>query len=331
MKKVFLSLFTFLAIGLSAYAEDSEFKPSGSLYGTLFADFNSGLNEQNKAGFDMTRAILGYKYKFLPNLEAAISVDGVAGKTKSGEVKPRLYNAYVKYKSNGFTFNAGMFSQTQFSLQQKIWGHRYVMKSAMDLYKMGNSVDLGVNASYDFSPMFSMDATVVNGEGYKEIKMDDSFRTSLGATLTLAEKFYVRVYGDFYNKGDKEPASADISLKNQFSVSSFLGYKGKTTLFGVEWSKQFNNDNIKDHNYSILSTYLTQSLTNKKWSFYGRYDYVYGQEKNNFNWYDDQQMIAFGVEYAPVKYIKISPNFRNINYSKKKSEQFIFVSAEFTF
>ena len=41
-----------------------------------------------------------------------------------------------------------MISTKLFKVQEELWGHRYLMKTFSDEYKLGHSADLGVNVSF---------------------------------------------------------------------------------------------------------------------------------------------------------------------------------------
>ena len=48
-------------------------------------------------------------------------------------------------------------------------GRRYIDKSAQDKYKWASSADAGVSLDYKLSNKISLDAQVLNGEGYKKL------------------------------------------------------------------------------------------------------------------------------------------------------------------
>lgn len=91
-----------------------------------------------------------------------------------------IKNALITYRTGNLTLNGGLISTTQFNMQEKFWGYRYVMKSFQDEYKFGSSADLGISAVYKFADWISADAIVVNGEGYKR------FRTRMVFSMVLA-------------------------------------------------------------------------------------------------------------------------------------------------
>ncbi len=331
---LFLSLCIIFSINSFSQNDSIVFKPSGRVFGTSFLDYSSGLNSSNNtSGFDITRALLGYKYKFTQNLEATISIDGAAGKSTNDKLEVHVRNAFVSWSNQGFKLDVGLITLKQFSLQQKMWGHRYALQSQQDLAGMGHSVDLGAQASYTFSPLFSIDLGFTNGEGYKKIRKDKSMRYSLGATTKPLENFVFRVYGDIYSTDKDKYAELNIDKKmmNQFSYSAYIGYQNENIVAGLEYNKQLHNQYIRGNHIDGVSVFSTYFI-NSKWNVYARYDY-YGSSSygEHSSWYDDRHLIVAGVEFKPFNILRLTPNFRNINYTGRASEQFVFMNAEINF
>lgn len=324
-------------VSLNGYSqiENTDFKPSGKVTVTSYFDYSTGLNSNsNEYGFDLTRALIGYKYKFHPKLEAVVSIDGTAGRSVDDDVKVYLRNAYVSWTEGNFKLKVGLTGLTQFNLQQSIWGHRYALKSQQDLIGMGESVDLGIVASYNFNDAISADFSLTNGEGYKVIRKDKSTRYGLGITYKPFKNFVLRVFGDIYTK-DKDKFDQEAigtPIRNQFTYSFFAGYKNDLLSAGVEFNKQLHNGYVKGNHLSAASVYSTVNI-DSKWNIYARYDYsgATNDIDSQYAWYDDYQGIIAGIEYRPIKYLRFSPNFRNYNYKRHSSEQYIFISGEFTF
>ena len=61
-----------------------------------------------------------------------------------------------------------MIGTKNFKFMEKTWGRRYIDKSAQDKYKWASSADAGVSLDYKLSNKISLDAQVLNGEGYKK-------------------------------------------------------------------------------------------------------------------------------------------------------------------
>lgn len=310
------------------------FKPSGEVFGVSFLDYSTGLNSNsNNSGFDLTRALLGYKYRFQHNFTATVAIDGAAGKSANDKLQVHVRNAFVSWKDSGFKIDVGLMNLKQFSLQQDMWGHRYALQSQQDIGDMGHSVDIGSVVTYTFSPIIAADISITNGEGYKNIRKDKSMRYSMGATVEPIEHFIFRLYGDIYttDREQFDKLESDAKMKNQFTYSAFLGYDNDFIVAGLEYNKQFNNNYIKGNNIDGASAFATVYF-HPRWNAYARYDYYGSSSDNEISaWYDDRQMIVAGVEFKAFSNLKFSPNFRNINYSRSASEQYLFFSGEFKF
>lgn len=317
-----------------AQSDTTTFKPSGKIFGLSFFDYSSGLNSSsNTSGFDITRALLGYKYQFHQNFMATIAIDGAAGRSTDDKVEVHVRNAFATWQDKGFRVDIGMMTLKQFSLQQSMWGHRYALQSQQDIADMGHAVDVGLQATYTFSPILSADISITNGEGYKTIRKDKSTKYSIGATVNPIDHFTFRLYGDIYtsDRDQFNKLGVDSRMKNQFTYSTFLAYENDFMVTGVEYNKQMNNKHIKGNSIEGFSTFSTIYF-HPKWNAYARYDYYNSSNDGEYKaWYDDRQMIVAGIEFVPFSFLRFSPNFRNINYSKSSSEQYIFISGEFKF
>jgi hypothetical protein len=204
-----------------------------------------------------------------------------------------IKNAQISWKTGNWTLTGGLISTTQFNMQEKFWGYRYVMKSFQDLYKFGNSADLGISAAYKFNDWLSADAIVVNGEGYKKVQKNDGLMYGLGATLSPVEGLSMRVY---YGLNE----ASEVDAENIQNLATFIGYKGKKFSLGAEYNRIWNAKYSKGNDYDGFSFYGTAKL-NDKTDLYLRYD-----ECSNGN----ESAIIAGLQCKLGKYVKISPNFR---------------------
>jgi hypothetical protein len=321
----------------TSYAQDSsEFKPSGKVIARSFLDFSKGFGDDNKSGFDISRALLGYNYKFARTLQAQVVIDGAAGKTPSDGLEVYLRNAFVNWNDKGFNINVGMIGLMEFSVQESYWMHRYVMKSFQDLNKMGPSVDMGITAEYTFNSYISADISITNGEGNKKIKKDNSMRYAAGLSLHPVENTIFRIYGDVYNESaslrDALPDGvADIRFKNQYTLSIFTGYQDKKISAGAEYNRVFNKGFVGKKDYYGYSFYTSAKIA-PKWRTFIRYDLTDSLMPDSFvsPWNSaDGQLMMIGVEFQPLEQLKIAPNFRNQNPNRSESQRYLFVSVEF--
>ena len=309
---IILSLIVALPALNSNAQSDNIFTPMGKPFALVFSDVNYSLNKAgNSMAFEITRAYLGYEYFFSKNISSKVNIDVAdpgAGKLMMTAI---IKNAFVQFKNNNFSIRMGMISTDQFSLQEKQWGYRYIYKSFQDAYNFGPSADLG--AAIEFSPakIISFDFSVLNGEGYKRIQLDSTFKTTFGLTLKPVKGLIIRGYYDI--------------MKNRFTQTStalFTGYTIKTFRAGIEYNIQKNNGMIYGNNFSGISIYSSLGIA-EKFSIFTRYDNLKSSVPGNmtepWNKNKDGQLFLAGLDYLPVKGVKIAPTFLEwIPYDKLK-------------
>ena len=290
-------------MGIAAQAQDTKVEePKGKAIVQVFGNFHSGFGAENDdRGFELERSYLGYEYK----LGNGLSVKGVMDIGKSNDVSDYqriayIKNAMVSWKKGNFTLNGGLISTTQFNFQEKFWGYRYIMKSFQDMYKFGNSADLGISASYKFTDWLSADAIIANGEGYKKIQKNDGLNYGFGVTLTPVDGFQVRLYGGLNESGQE--GKDDV-----VNMAAFAGYKCNEFTVGAEYNymqNASNKDGADQYGYSAFASVRVSKNT----EMFARFDDVYS--KNDWNIAKDEQVAIVGAQFKLSKYVKIAPNFR---------------------
>lgn len=290
-------------IGITAQAQDTRTESvKGEAIVQVFGNFNTTIDAETPgSGFELERAYLGYEYQLDENL----TIKGVMDIGKSTDVSDYHRIAYVKnamisWKKGNFTLNGGLISTTQFNFQEKFWGYRYILKSFQDLYKFGNSADLGLSASYKITDWISADAIVVNGEGYKKVQKANGLNYGMGLTLTPLEGFQVRLYSGLNQAADKN--QEDI-----VNIAAFAGYKTDRFTIGAEYNHMLNASYTDGADMSGYSAFASMNL-DKGISVYARFDQV--SSKDNWNIAKDQQAAIAGAQFKLGKYVKIAPNFR---------------------
>ncbi len=310
----------FTAAGLWAQtSETEEFKPSGKPIVTIFTDFTVSSatldsfniqdgsftidDEKVSKKFNVTRAYLGYKYNFSPNFSSTLILDvGDVGPAVTLDRVAYLKIASLDYSNEKFNLSFGLLSTTAFNETDKLWGHRYIYKSFQDAYKFNSSADFGVKTDYKFNKLISADAALFNGEGYKVAdRIDSTLKLALGTTLTPGENILFRVYYDFLND------SVD-----QQTLGLLGGYKfGKYTL-GADYNYQVNNARKDGQDFSGISLFAHGPIT-KKMSGFIRFDHLTSNtlpaEDNPWNINKNGQTYIAGIEFFPVKGIKLAPTF----------------------
>jgi len=317
--------------GKIALAGDSTLLSPGRVYGRIFSNFHSELNAgDNASAFEISRAYFGYERQLSKYFSANIKLDIGSPEDLSEYSLIRRYayfkNALLKYKRNKLTLNFGIIDMLHFKLAEKYWAHRYIEKTFVDNYRLGFSADLGAQGIYDWTDWLSLDFTLSNGEGYTRLQTDNTFRTALGISLYPGWNLITRFYYDY---SDKETVMS--------TAHAFLGYKLEDkVLAGFEYNYRFNDDFTTDQNMFGYSAYMSWYFLDK-WQVFGRYDKLSSNTPDNetipWNLANDGSKIIGGVEFSPIKEVKLSLNYQDwYPYAKNEAnEQYIFLNVEVNF
>jgi len=308
--KVNVLAFIFVFFAIRGVSQSETFEPSGSAFATIYANFHQGITgtATDEAAFELVRGYLGYEYTFSPEFYAKINVDVGSPDDLSPYAKLRRYayfkNAFLRYSHNRFEIEFGLIGLKQFKLQEKIWERRYLMKTLADEYKLGSSADLGMNFHYKFSELVDADFTIMNGEGYNSIQMDDVFKYGVGATIRIPGNFTSRVFYDFsYN---------EINESTLLLFTSY-NYRGKWNLAG-EVIFRNNNGWEENHNIFGLSVFGKYNI-NSQYQLFARFDKLESNilegENNPWNLQNDGTALVAGIQFNPIKNIKMALNYHD--------------------
>lgn len=315
MNKLKLSIIIILLLSTIINAQEdttsSAFIPLGKPYVKIFTNAHTTfINGENASAFEIKRAYFGYLYDFDSNFSTRIMLDvgnpGVGGL----EMTAYLKYAQVIYKKNNFKASFGLVDVYSFKMQEKDWGYRYIYKSLQDEHKFNPSADLGTHATYKFSDFISVDAMILNGEGYKKVQSDNTYKGALGITITPVKSLNLRAYYDLM--------STDLA---QQTFAFHASYKAKKIKVSTEYNYQQNRKFNVGEDVIGMSAYLTVFIS-KKFNIFGRFDNLSSPTiDGDLNpWYKmDGQYYFLGFEYNPVKGIKIAPNFQGWNPSSSNS------------
>ncbi|MGB1932264.1 MAG: hypothetical protein ACPHL8_04365 [Flavobacteriales bacterium] len=307
MKKIIYTL-TLLFFGNWAMAQ-------GQTHAQIHSNFNYNLSQDdnNFKAFDVSRAYLGYSHSLSEDFKAKVTFD--IGNNSSGSA----YTAFLKiallsWKANDkMNINFGMIGAKNFKFMEKAWGYRYIYKSLQDKHKWANSADVGVSVDYVFNNKLSLDAQVLNGEGYKkEQEANGLFRGSAGLTYAAADNLTLRVH---YDVVPRESYSANDAHQN--TTSAAMAYSGDGYKVGIEYNIQENAENVSDRERTGISAYGTYNLSNGM-SLFGRYDELASDEDWNIS--RDGSFMIVGIEKEMVKGVKVALNYQNWTNASENAE-----------
>ena len=317
---------------VKAYPGDStSFEMPGKVYGKIFSNYHTEISNGNTPpGFEIKRAYFGYKAKMSEHFDAHLKLDIGSPEDLSefSLIKRYAYfkNAYVRYKNKKFTTIFGILDVLHFKMQEGYWAHRYIEKVFPDKYRFGAKADLGWQIEYKWLDWLTTDFTIMNGEGYTKIQSDNTLKAGAGISVYPFNNFVTRFYYDYSEK-----------TTVQSTMALFLGYKIKNKIYaGVEGNYRINDRYRKNYNRYGYSGYLSYYIF-KKWQLFGRYDQVYSNELENeeYPWdiAKDGSKIIGGVEFSPIKNLKIALNYQDwFPYARNEgNSQFIFLNLEVVF
>lgn len=314
----------FIAGGMSAQESEKTFKASGKPFIKVFTNFHSTFEDgMSQQAFEIQRAYFGYSYNLNENFSGKVTLDFADPGVGKLKMTAFLKYAYFQYKKDRFKVKFGLIGLNQFKKQEDEWGSRYLYKSFQDQHKYGYSADLGIFASYKINKNLTIDATIANGEGFKNLESDSLLKYSLGITVGLVKGLDFRAYYDFMGTDDV-----------QQTLSFFLGYKNDGFRGGAEYNYQLNNQMSANKDLTGLSFYASYNF--EKIRVFGRYDHLssntIGQAMNPWHNSKDGSALIAGIEFNPVKGIKISPNFQSwIPKDDSPSVTIAYLSCEISF
>lgn len=318
------------------------FHPHGKAIVTLFEHVGatSSASGWDINGFQMERAYLGYEYQFSPAWSTTVILDAQQGTGASIE-RVFVKNAFAKYHRDGLTVMAGIVPTVQGTLAESNWGYRYVAKSFYDLNGFGQTADLGVYAKYDINDMFSADLSILNGEGFRRIQMDNDFLYGAGFTFKPYKEFTLRVYGDINTHRDTIMV-ADTMRSMKKNLQVFAGYDGKHFRLGADYNWQWSSNLAKGNVLNGLSVYATGKIT-PKFNIFARYDKGYAKDKiiitpagdptfaENWSTINGDQDIFLGVEYRINKLISLAPAIQYHIFADNTNYMYAYLSAKVAF
>ena len=337
MKKIKIVLAVFMAaMSVNVMAMDSvvakkgdskenvamEVEPKGKAIVSVFANYNMAMqNGVSKCGFQLDRTYLGYQYSLGNGLELKAVMDiGKPSGVDDYHYVAYIKNAQVSWKHKGLILAGGMISTTQFNMQEKFWGYRYIYKSFQDQYKFGSSADLGLMVAYKFADWVSADVIMTNGEGYKKVQGDLGFQYGLGLTFMPVEGLSVRLYGGL-NDATAEGKS-DV-----YNYAAFVGYKNKRFSLGGEFAMMQNSGNVEHRNQLGCSVYGSVKA-HKMVDVYARWDML--TSNDGWNAAKDEQAVIAGAQVKLGKYVKVAPNFRMTIPKEGENKYMAYVSCYFS-
>ena len=319
MKKTILLLSAALIISFNASAQQGS--PSVKIFSNFNYDMTAEDGEDAFKEFEIKRSYLGYSYKIDDRFSTKITFD-VGSNSAGSAYTAFLKIASLKWKtSDKLTLNLGMVGTKNFKFMEKAWGRRYIEKSAQDKYKWANSADVGFTADYKISDNLTLDAQVLNGEGYKKIQSDDGlFRGGVGVTYNAGNNLSIRLHQDISPR-----STYDDMHEDQRITTAAIAYTTDNMTIGAEMDRMENIDNVVDTEQEMMSFYGAYKMSDK-YTFFARHDDA--SETNQEGSYT-----IYGVERKVAKGVTIAVNMQSWTDAAEGSEaeNTLFLNFEYKF
>ena len=304
MKILPVALSIMMLATVSASAQESEeFKPSGRFFGLLYTNYHSTFSGgDNTSAFEITRSYFGYDFSFSKEITSRIMYDGTTEVIKGKTIySGYLRNAYLQYDNKKFMIQGGLIGSEQISVMEKIWGYRYVTKPPIDYSGMIQAADLGLATKVYAADFLTLDLSVTNGRGFKDIASNGTYKMAAGFTLTPADNMMVRGFYDMMGPSGRMQRTASI-------LAAWMGPKFNA---GAEYFRQDNAAMTDGRNYSGISVFTRVPVSDKV-RLYARFDNIMSVimdgDEDPWNISKDGSYIFAGIDFSPVRNVRISPN-----------------------
>jgi hypothetical protein len=283
---------------------------TGKPIAEIFTDFHLNLDNPTKTtGFGLNRAYIGYSIKPEGSFSGTLIVNiGNPDDLVEGSIRRRyayFREASVSYAKDKLIVSFGITGTRIFDFQQKFWGKRYIANTYQSINGYGSVADLGVAVDYKFDDTWKGDITIMNGEGFSDIQLDNSVRASAGLTFTPVKQIAARIYGDVENPDDRW----------RYMIVAFFGFKNDLLTIGGEVSYKSNLDAIEGHDAWGISATGGINIF-KKTELFTRYDYStsvnLSGESHPWNWPNDDKFSVYGVQYTFNENVRMALNYQGI-------------------
>ena len=297
----------------------------------IFTDFHLNLNDTSKTtGFGLNRAYLGYNFTYDDHFSGSVIVNAGNPEDLAPGSVPKRY-AYIReaslsYSNEKVKIAFGITGTRLFEFQQRFWGKRYIANTYQSINGYGFVADLGFVVDYQINDILKADLTLMNGEGYNNVQLDNSLRTSVGFTLTPKNGFAFRIFGDI------------MRMKNlwQPMFLGFAGFKNEKFTIGAEITYKSNLDIIEGHHAWGVSGTGSVRVADKT-ELFARYDYstsvLVPEDPQKWNYLKDGNFIIMGIQYSFSENVKIALDYQGTKPYDNDLERSdtVFVNALFKF
>ena len=255
---------------------------------------------EGQHGFWLRRIYFGYNTKLSDNLSARVRFEMNSPAYDEDTMVPYIKNAHLKYDlGGGAGLIGGIIEPPSFNKVETFWGHRYIEKTAADLFKFASSRDFGL--ALDGKTKGGLVYTVMYGN-YGSNKGEDNQGKGVYGRLGYETKgFYVEANGHLSSDNGSD----------YLYLSGFAGIKGGWGNIG---SKEDSSKSM-----SAISAFTTLKL-GKKTNMVLRYDHMLDPALKHVTGYlrfhpdAPARLLIAALTFKVHKMVELSPNVKYVFY-----------------
>ncbi len=321
-----MGIFTGLIFGAlesgTARGEEAKKEP-GRISGFMFGDYYFASQHHDSKvegmnGFWFRRIYFTYDQKLEKGfairfrLEANSPGDFITSDT----LKPYLKDAYLKRSQGLASIYFGLIPTPTWESVETLLDYRPIKKTPLDLYKMGNSRDTGLNLRGFFAGDKKTSYSIMLGNGSGTKAETDKGKTVYGSlSHWFTPRVYVEVYGDSWNRSG--------SAEDWTTLQGFLVYRGEKHRASLLYATQNRSKpGSPDIELSVTSLYLDYRLNERTLPLV-RIDWVSdpvpGGDKISYLPLASNAKptyLLIGIRYDVTKDFYLVPNLEMVQYSK---------------
>ena len=272
-----------------------------------------------KSGYVVRRIYFTYDNKMTERVSARLRLEMSQtdfGATKTQTMTPFLKDAWIKWKfTSQHALIAGISGTPTWGQVEKSWGYRWVIKTPLDLYKLGSSRDGGLALTRSGK---TLGYHLMTGNGASTKNEADRGKKYYAAfSLGPPDKFVVQVYGDYQDSRGDEANTAT------YVVQAFVGLGLGGHRAGLLYAYTLREEGVgaEDLIVNVTSAYVVVKVTNRL-KVFGRADHLDGPNPGAVG-------IAFlpmvptaewttvgtvGFDWAATEKVHVSPNVMTAHY-----------------
>lgn len=337
MKTIIMFILSLVIFCFSSYSQNDSLQKERitDIFGSIYPSFSATYSNKHKTlfGFEINTAQVGYNVKIKNNIKGIIlyNVNKTTGDISVSDTsnnalivnyfKGSDYTAFLKQAevlwlpSDKIEVSIGQILSEQYiTLQDKLWGYRYVAFTMQEIYKFGHPADFGFRLAYK-TKKIRLSTTISNGEGpfYKQDN-NGLLQYAVNFEYKPSKSFIVKWYSSVYPN------------QNQYRWchNVFSSYKTEKFTLGLEGSRVLN-DNWKENNDFSGVSFFSSYQIKPQWSIFFREDLILKSAILK-----DASFSIFGLEYKFEKNLMVSLNQRLLKHANNSTWQ-TFFSVGFKF